>query len=342
MKKMFALILSAALTLSLAACSSSSSTTSSAESTESTTSSPEMILKMATDSGLDYPTTMALSFFGERLFELTDGRIQVDIYESAILGDEVSYLEQLQMGTVDLAKVSVGTLGGLYTDLQVFNLPFLFANSDEMWQVLESEVGEQIKTDLNEYNIQGIGYTDNGSRNFVTTFPIEGLESFVGKNIRVQQNTMMIGLIENLGGNPVNVAATEVYSALSTGVADGAENNVTYMLSESYHEVAPYVTLDMHTIGMDIICMNLDLYNSLSADDQAAVDQAMEEATAYDREIWDAAADESTQGLIDDGAIVTELDPAVQATFRAAMQPLYDQFDAEFADWLAAFDEVLG
>lgn len=224
--------------------------------------------RLATDAALDYPTTKALTKFSELVKEKSNGKIVIDVYESSILGDEVSYLEQLQVGTIDFAKLSLGTIGGLYNDLQVFNLPFLFKNSDEMWKVLESEIGNKVLNGLKSYSIQGLGFTDNGSRCFYTTHEVKSIADFSKKNIRVQQNELMMNMVKNLGGNPINVAANEVYSALQTGVADGGENNINIILSDSLYEVAPYVILDNHTTGFDIICVNLDLWNKFSDDEK--------------------------------------------------------------------------
>lgn len=326
MKKLMTLVLALALVLACAANASAGT---------------EMTLKLATDAALDYPTTQAISMFADLVEKNSEGRISIEIYPSSLLGDEVSYMEQLQIGTVDLAKLSIGTLNGLYTDLQVFNLPFMFKNSDEMWKVLESDIGDRVLNGLNDYGIQGIGFTDNGNRNFYTTKPIETIADFEGMTIRVQQNNMMIGMVECLGANAVNVSANEVYSALQTGVCSGGENNVNTILTESYYEVAPYVTLDSHTTGMDVICMNLDLWNSLSAEDQAIFTGAMAEATVYDREIWNASVEASTTALTEKGAIVTTPSDEVLDSFKAAMQPLYEQYAEQLGSWIDAINAVL-
>lgn len=326
MKKLITLVLAFALVWACAGIASAGS---------------EKTLKLATDAALDYPTTQAISRFCDIVDEKTDGRITIEIYPSSLLGDEVSYMEQLQFGTVDIAKLSIGTLSGLYTDLQVFNLPFMFKNSDDMWKVLESEVGERILNGLNAYGIQGIGFTDNGNRNFYTVKPIETMEDFAGMTVRVQQNNMMIGMVENLGGNAVNVSANEVYSALQTGVCQGGENNLNTILTESYYEVAKYVTLDSHTTGMDTICVNLDLWQSLSAEDQAIFMEAMKEATVYDREIWNASIEESKAALIEKGAIISTPSDEVLASFKAAMEPLYVQYQEQLGSWIEAINAVL-
>ncbi len=298
-------------------------------------------LKLATDAALDYPTTKALSKFCDIVEEKTEGRIKIEIYPSSILGDEVSYLEQLQIGTVDIAKLSIGTINGLYTELQSFNLPFMFKNGEEMWKVLESDIGEKILSGLNAYGLQGLGFTDNGNRNFYTVKPIETIDDFKGMTIRVQQNNIMIKMVECLGANAVNVSANEVYSALQTGVCEGGENNLNTILTESYYEVAPYVTLDSHTTGMDIICINLDLWNSLSAEDQQIMLDAMAEATAYDREIWNASIDEAKAALEASGAIIYTPSDEVLTSFKEAMAPLYAEYTDKLGAWIEEINAVL-
>ena len=353
MKKMVAAALAACMALGLVACSgaqgdakvttaaAADGAAAAAGDTEKKTGS-EMTWKMATDASKDYPTTKALIKFADEVYEKSNGRIAVDVYESSILGDEVSYMEQLQAGTVDVAKLSLGTLSGHYEDTQVFLLPFLFKNNTEMWKVLEGEVGTMVKDGLNDYSIQGIGFTDNGSRCFYTTTEVDSLEDFKGLPIRVQNNQLMNSMVSCLGGNPVNVSANEVYSALQTGVCKGGENNPNIILSDSLYEVAPYVLLDNHTTVMDVICMNLDLWNSLSDEDKQIVNDAMAEATKYDREIWDDSVEESIQKLKDGGATIVEPDDATLDTFRAAMDPVYAEYTEKYGEYMNAINAALG
>jgi len=151
----------------------------------------------------------------------------------------------------------------------------------------------------------------------------------------------MNSMIECLGANPVNVAANEVYSALQTGVCKGGENNPNIILSDSLYEVAPNVLLDNHTTTMDVICMNLELWESLSGEDKAIVEEAMAAATRYDREIWDAAVEESLQKLKDGGAVITQPDDATLDSFRQAMDPIYEEYGARYETLLNQINETL-
>lgn len=246
------------------------------------------------------------------------------------------------MGTVDIAKFSIGTLSGFYDALQVFNLPFLFRDGNEMWKVLESDVGEKILTGLEQFGLHGIGFTGNGSRCFYTTFHVKTMKDFAGRTIRVQQNHVMLSLVELLGANPVNVSANEMYSALQTGVCEGGENNLNTILSDSLYEVAKYITLDNHTTGMDTIVFNLDVWNSFSDADKELILKAMDEATAYDREIWDASIEEAKNNLIAGGAVIYTPTEDVQNSFFNAMAPLYEEYSAEYGEWIDSINSVLG
>lgn len=360
MKKMLAVTLAAAMAMCLTACGGSRTQQTEASGTMRETekavdggddsaegggaekkAGSEMTWKLATDAARDYPTTKALIKFADEVYEKSNGRIAVDVYESSILGDEVSYMEQLQAGTVDVAKLSIGTLSGLYEDAQVFLLPFLFKNNTEMWKVLEGEVGTTVMNGLNDYSIQGIGFTDCGSRCFYTTTEVKTIEDFKGMPIRVQNNQLMNSMVSCLGGNPVNVAANEVYSALQTGVCKGGENNPNIILSDSLYEVAPYVLMDNHTTTMDVICMNLDLWDSLSEEDKEIVSGAMAEATKYDREIWDASIEEALGKLQEGETTIVEPDDATLNSFREAMSPIYEEYAAKYEALLNSINEEL-
>lgn len=353
MKKIITMMMAAAMGLSLIGCSQGSSTaaggnqsseagTEQAGNDAAASEGESMELKLATDAAEDYPTTKALIAFADEVKEKTDGRINIVVYPSSQLGDETAYMEQLTFGAVDIAKLSIGTISSLCKDLQVYGLPYMFKNSDEMWQVLESEVGTDMLKELNEYNIQGIGYTDCGSRCFYTTEPVQKLEDLKGMKIRVQSNDLMLAMTDALGCNSVNVAANEVYSAVQTGVVQGGENNANIYLSDSLYEVAPYYILDNHIISPDVICVNLDVWNPLSAEDQAIFSEAMANATAYQRQLWNEAVDQSLAQVKEGGATIFEPDEATLQEFQYAMAPVYEKYGTELQDWIDRINAELG
>ena len=327
MKKMLAAALAASMVMGLTACGGSSQPTEtkapeSAKETEAAAegtteaaaagdeekkTGSEMTWKLATDAAKDYPTTKALIKFADEVYEKSNGRIAVDVYESSILGDEVSYMEQLQAGTVDVAKLSIGTLSGLYEDTQVFLLPFLFKNNTEMWKVLEGDVGTTIKNGLNDYSIQGIGFTDCGSRCFYTTTEVKTIDDFKGLPIRVQNNQLMNSMVSNLGANPVNVAANEVYSALQTGVVDGAEQPIANYKSNAFPEVANNLILDGHTLGAVQAVITDNAWNKLTENQQAAVMEAAADTQAFNADLSETAENKVLDELKSSGCNVIDV-----------------------------------
>ena len=223
---------------------------------------PDFVLTYAENQAEDYPTTQGADKFAELVKEKTEGKVEILVNAGGILGDEKSVIEQLQFGGIDFARVSISTVAEYIPKFNVLQMPYLYTGADHMWKVLEGDVGTTIKNGLNDYSIQGIGFTDCGSRCFYTTTEVKTIDDFKGLPIRVQNNQLMNSMVSNLGANPVNVAANEVYSALQTGVCKGGENNPNIILSDSLYEVAPYVLMDNHTTTMDVICMNLDLWES--------------------------------------------------------------------------------
>lgn len=299
-------------------------------------------LTLATSTMPGHITTESMLFFAERVTELSEGRIQVEVSDATVSGDEAAYLQQLQNGEIAFARLSLNSVKTLNADMEVFSLPYMFGSSDEMWTVLTGEIGARMLSGLNAAGLQGLGFVDAGSRSFYTTEPINTLEDFAGRKIRVQQVEPMLSMITCLGAEPVNVPAFDLTSALESGACVGAENTLSSIFGMGHHEAAKYITMDNHTSSMDAICMNLDAWNALSENDQAAIRQAMDETTAYNRDAWAASNAETEKLLTDGGAIISTPDAAVLASFREAMAPLYAQYEEKLGALIAEINTVLG
>lgn len=279
--------------------------------------------KLATDAALDYPTTIALQSFADEVEEKTDGRIVITIYPSAQLGDENAYLQQLQFGAVDFAKSSIAPLAQFCDDLNALSLPYLFDSTEHMFRCLDGEIGEEIFASFGAANIVGLGFTNNGSRCFFTKSPVQKAEDLANKKIRVQSSPLMLGMVEGLGGFPQAIASTELYSALQTGIVDGAENNINTYAGDSLYEQAPYFIYDHHNIQPEIIIASKKTWDSLSAEDQAVIQTAMDNAMAYQKELW-AEREKSSEDMLKEAG-VTFYAPTEEelAGFREKCQGIY-------------------
>lgn len=283
--------------------------------------------KLATDAAAEYPTTQGLQKFADEVFERTDGRIKIELYPSAQLGDENAYLQQLQFGAVDFAKSSVAPLAQFCDDLNALSLPYLFDSTEHMFKALDGDVGQNIFKSFESANIVGLGYTNNGSRCFFTKHQVKTAEDLVNKKIRVQSSPMMLGLVESLGGFPQAIASTELYSALQTGVVEGAENNINTYYNDSLYEQAPYFVQDHHNIQPEILIASKMTWDKLSEGDQQIIRDAARVGMEYQREIWEEQERESGERLRAAGVTFYELTPEELQGFREKCQAMYDDAD---------------
>ncbi len=334
MKKMVSVLLAASLACAMTGCGSSDSTpaTTQAQAQETkesaapaaAASGDSFTFKLATDAAADYPTTRGLQKFADEVLEKTGGRIKIEIYPSAQLGDENAYLQQLQFGAVDFAKSSVAPLAQFCDELNALSLPYLFDSTDHMFKVLDGDLGQEIFASFEKANIIGLGYTNNGSRCFFTKKEVKGADDLANMKLRVQSSPMMMGLVESMSGFPQAIASTELYSALQTGVVDGAENNINTYYNDSLYEQAPYFIYDHHNIQPEIIIASKMTWDKLSAEDQQIIRDAMKVGMDYQREVWTEAEQKSEDALKEAG--VTFYEPTAEdlAVFREKCQQMYE------------------
>ena len=206
----------------------------------------KMVLRYAENQPKDYPTTAAARKFADIVKEKTNGRITVEVYDSAQLGDEKSVIEQIQFGSIDMSRVSLSPLSEFAKQLNVLQLPYLYRDGANMWKVLDGKIGQDLLATLDKSGIVGLTWFDAGARNFYTKNPAKSMKDLAGLKIRVQESSMMMDMVKAVGANPTPMAYGEVYSALQTGVIDGAENNWPSYESTRHFEVAKNYMLDEH------------------------------------------------------------------------------------------------
>ena len=222
-----------------------------------------------------YPTVAAVESLGKKLEAATNGRLTVQIFASMQLGGEKEAIEQAQVGALQFARVSVGTIGPVIDDLNVFNLPFLFRNTAHMQKVIDGALGSELldKVTANEKaGLVGLCWMDAGARSFYNTkHPIKSIADLKGLKVRVIGNPMFVDMANALGANGVAMGYDQVFSALQTGVIDGAENNPPSFVFDNHYQVAKNYTLTEHLIVPEILVFSRKSWDSLSKDDQALI-----------------------------------------------------------------------
>lgn len=252
------------------------------------------VLKLAHD--LDQSSTVhkAMVHMADRLHELSDGTMRIDVYASGQLGNERELIELLQIGSLAMTKVSASPMEGFVPEMQIFSIPYVFRDHDHFWRVLESDIGQNLLTSGDHVRLRGLGYYDAGARSFYTVNkPVYTPEDLSGQRIRVQESPTSMRMVRALGGSPTPISWGELYTALSQGVVDGAENNPPSFHLSAHYEVAKYYTLDEHTYVPDVVLISSYIWSTLSEQEQAWLQQAMDESVVYQRQLWAEATEEA-------------------------------------------------
>lgn len=269
-----------------------------------------------------YPTVEAVKHMGTLLKDRTGGRICVEVFHSAQLGEEKDSIEQTKFGVIDMIRVSMGPFNNLVPETKVVSLPFIFRSTDHMHHVMDGDIGADIAKGFEPHGFVVLAYYDSGSRSFYNRIkPIDSIDDLSGMKVRVMQSDIFVDMMTALGANATPMPYGEVYSAIQTGVIDGAENNWPSYESSGHFEVAGFYTLNQHLIVPEVLAMSKVSWDKLSADDQALVRQAAKESVPVMRKLWTEREAASEAKVRAAGAqVVTEID---KAPFIAAMAPVY-------------------
>ena len=281
-----------------------------------------------------YPTVVAVENLGKKLEQATGSRLGVQMYASMQLGGEKEAIEQAQVGAIQLARISVGAIGPVISDLNVLNLPFLFRNTAHMQNVIDGPIGQELLDKVTadgKAGLVGLCWMDAGARSFYNTkHPIESIADLKGLKVRVIGNPMFVDMANALGANGVAMGYDQVFSALQTGVIDGAENNMPSYVFDHHYEVAKYYTFTEHLIVPEILVFSRRSWDALGATDQALVRKLAREAQADERVHWidyeKQAMDKARAAGID---FVEAID---KKPFQDAVQPVWKRYGPSFAD----------
>lgn len=289
-----------------------------------------------------YPTVAAVQEIGKELAKATDGRLSVQMYASMQLGGEKEAIEQAQIGAIALARVSVGTLGPVVNDLNVLNLPFLFRGTEHAQKVLDGPIGQELLdkvTNSPTANLIGLCWMDAGARNmYDTKRPIASMADLKGLKVRVMGNPMFVDMMNSLGGNGVAMGYDQVFTALQTGVVDGAENNPPSFVFDNHYQVAKYYTLTEHLIVPEMLVFSKPIWNKLTKDDQALVQKLGRQAQMNERVLWNQYEAKALAKMKESGIQVVTI--ADKAPFQAAVKPVWDKYAAQFSDIIKRIQAV--
>ena len=289
-----------------------------------------------------YPTVQAVENMGKKLEAATQGRLGIQMYASMQLGGEKEAIEQAQVGALQLARVSVGALGPVVDDLNVFNLPFLFRDTAHMDKVIDGPIGQELLdkvTDNPNTHLVGLAFMDAGARNlYDTKKPIKDIADVKGLKVRVMGNPMFVDMMNAIGGNGVAMGYDQVFSALQTGVVDGAENNPPSFYFDNHYQVAKYYTLTEHLIVPEILVFSRPTWDTLSKDDQTLIKKLAREAQLEERRLWNEKEQQAIDKMKAAGIEIIMISD--KTPFQKAVKPVWDKYGAKYAELIKRIQAV--
>ncbi|WP_323168463.1 TRAP transporter substrate-binding protein [Pseudomonas atacamensis] len=299
----------------------------------------EMKLKFADIHPAGYPTVVAEKSMGDTLTKETNGELTFQYFPGGVLGSEKEVIEQMQVGAVQLSRVSLGIVGPVVPDVNVFNMPFIFRDQQHMRNVIDGPVGDEIldKITNSEFGLVALAWMDGGTRNIYTKKPVRKLEDLKGMKIRVQGNPMFIDMMNAMGGNGIAMDTGEIFSALQTGVIDGAENNPPTLLEHNHFQNAKFYSLTGHLILPEPIVMSKITWEKLTPDQQEMVKKAAKAAQAEERVLWDKKSAASEEKLKAAGVEFITVD---KKPFYDATASVREKYGAPYADLIKKIEAV--
>ena len=297
-------------------------------------------LKAADVHPAGYPTVAAVESMGKKLEAATQGRIKFQMFPGSVLGGEKEMIEQTQVGAIQILRTSLGPVGPVVPEVNVFNMPFVFRNVAHMRAVIDGPIGQDLldKISASPAKMIGLAWMDGGSRSLYTKKPVRKPDDLKGQKIRMMGNPLFVDTMNAMGGNGIAMGYGEVFTAIQTGVIDGAENNPPSLFTANHFKAgAKYYTQTNHLIIPEILVMSKVTWDKLSAADQALVKKTAREAQLEQRQLWDKAVADYTAKLKAEGVEFIEMD---NKPFYDATAPVRAKYGANFADLMKRISDV--
>lgn len=271
------------------------------------------------------PKGLALERFGQRLQELSQGRIQVVIHPNSLLYGDADEMQALQLGAVDMLAPSLSKFGPVgFPEFELFDLPFLFDSSAQVRRITQGPVGQDLLALLARQRMVGLGYLDNGFKHMSANRPLLAPPDYMGLRMRVQSSRVIAHQMRALGARPVVLPFGETRRALATGVVDGTENPVSNFWTQRMHEAQTDLSLTRHGYLGYAVVVHQRFWNHLAPGDRRLVRQAVDEALDWGNTIAQRENDAALAALRASGSTrIHALDEAQRQRLRQATQEVF-------------------
>ncbi|MDF0718126.1 TRAP transporter substrate-binding protein [Muricauda sp. 334s03] len=275
------------------------------------------IIRLAHGLDINHSVHRAMVKMGEDLDIVSNGRLRIEIYPNQQLGTEREILELIQLGSLDMTKVSVATLENFAPKTRILGLPYLFESREHAFKVLDGLIGQSLLDNAEQFRLKGLGYYDAGFRSFYTKHaPVTAPDDLKGLKIRVMESITAMDMVKSLGGSPTPISWGELYTSLQQGVVDGAENNPPSFYLSKHYEVCPYYSLDEHTFSPDVLIVGTRFWDVLSEQERGWIDEAVKKSLGHQRKLWAESEAEALKKVREAGVKISYPDkqPFIEMT----------------------------
>ncbi|MBE9510219.1 MAG: TRAP transporter substrate-binding protein [Bacteroidetes bacterium] len=283
-------------------------------------------LKLAHGLNTEHPVHKAMSFMAKRVSEISEGKMEIKIYPGGQLGPERTCVELLQIGSLDMTKVSAAVMEGFVPTYRVLGLPYIFRGKEHAYKVLDGEIGKDMLLEGTNSWLKGLCFYDAGSRSFYTKEKaIYSPDDLKGLKIRVMKSNTAVQMVRALGGSPTPISWGELYTALQGGVVDGAENNPPSFYLSHHYEVCKYYSLNEHTTVPDILLISTRTWNKLTGKEREWIKQAVKESAVLQRKLWEESEKEALKAVSEAGVKIIYPDKKL---FAGKVEKLIDSYQS--------------
>ena len=289
-----------------------------------------IVIKFSHVVAIDTPKGKAAEMFAKKAAELTGGKVKVEVYANSTLYKDKEEMEALQLGAVQMLAPSLAKFGPLgVKEFEVFDLPFIFSNYDDLHNVTTGPVGKQLLAKLEPKGIRGLSFWDNGFKSFSLNSPIKAPADLKGKKMRIQSSKVLEEQMRSVGAMPQVMAFSEVYQALQTGVVDGTENPISNLYTQKMYEVQKHLTVTDHGYLGYAVIVNKKFWDGLPADIRKQLEDAMEQSTRYANQIAKVENDDSLEKVKKSGKTAVYVPTKEERlAFKKAMLPVHQKMES--------------
>lgn len=286
-------------------------------------------IRLAHGLDINHSVHRAMVKMGKDLDSVSKGKLRIEIYPNQQLGTEREILELIQLGSLDMTKVSVATLENFAPKTRILGLPYLFDSREYAFEVLDGPIGQSLLDNAEQFRLKGLGYYDAGFRSFYTEHaPVTAPDDLKGLKIRVMESITAMDMVKSLGGSPTPISWGELYTSLQQGVVDGAENNLPSFYLSKHYEVCPYYSLDEHTFSPDVLIVGTQFWDVLSEQEKGWLDKAVKKSLEHQRKLWAESEAEALEKIKEAGVEISYPDKKPFIEMTKEMYRTYEKDEA--------------